>query len=280
MTSPQSALISAIIPNFNHAQFIIEAVEGICNQSDNNFEVIIVDDGSTDNSRDIISRLAKQYNRIQAVYAPSNFGAVKASSIALSRSRGELIYQAAADDFVVNKDFFLQAREAFSRSPHIGVFFGKCLRIDSDTRTILGGMGYCHDGIVSPANFVNGFLNLSAPFFVPGASAILKRSAMDALGGYRAYLGPQIDYFLNHAIASKFGAYFYNEWVTAVREYKEKTSFSNSASLRDELMRAREFALEMSSICAPYSSVDQWNEWWKNRYARLVAKHYPFDALN
>ena len=50
--------ISIIIPNYNHAPYLTERIESVLNQTYQNFEVIILDDCSTDNSREIIEKYA------------------------------------------------------------------------------------------------------------------------------------------------------------------------------------------------------------------------------
>lgn len=49
-------LVSVIIPNYNHAQYLDERIQSILNQTYQNFEVIILDDKSTDNSREVIEK--------------------------------------------------------------------------------------------------------------------------------------------------------------------------------------------------------------------------------
>lgn len=54
-------LVSVIVPNYNHASFLVERLESIYNQTYKNIEVILLDDCSTDNSREILSYYAEKY---------------------------------------------------------------------------------------------------------------------------------------------------------------------------------------------------------------------------
>ncbi len=93
-------LVSVIVPNFNHAQFLPKRIESIINQTYSNIEVIILDDCSTDNSRDIIDNYAKRDDRIKLVYNSSNSGNTflqwkKGIDLAI----GEYLWIAESDDY-------------------------------------------------------------------------------------------------------------------------------------------------------------------------------------
>lgn len=92
--------ISVIVANFNHAQFIEQAVKSILDQTYENTEVIIVDDCSNDNSREVIEKLAKLDERIvEPIFLPSNKGKWFALNHGIAnRATGELVTTQDADD--------------------------------------------------------------------------------------------------------------------------------------------------------------------------------------
>jgi glycosyltransferase involved in cell wall biosynthesis len=87
-------LISVIIPTYNHGQFIEEAVESVLAQTYKNFEVIVVDDGSTDNTREIL----KKYERGITYIFQNNKGVSSARNHGLSIAKGEVIAFLDSDD--------------------------------------------------------------------------------------------------------------------------------------------------------------------------------------
>lgn len=98
--------ISIIVTNYNHAQYIKSAVTSILNQTIQNYEVIIVDDKSTDNSKEIIESIIKLDDRIQKpIYFPQNKGKWFALNTAISTARGKLIAIVDADDECHNQRF-------------------------------------------------------------------------------------------------------------------------------------------------------------------------------
>lgn len=91
--------LSVIVTNYNHGQYIEGAVKSILNQTIQNYEIIIIDDKSTDNSKDIIESLTKLDHRIQKpIYLPTNKGKWFALNTAISTARGKLITLQDADD--------------------------------------------------------------------------------------------------------------------------------------------------------------------------------------
>jgi len=91
--------ISVIVTNYNHGQYIEEAVESILYQTLADYEVIIVDDCSTDNSKDVIENIVKLDDRIQKpIYLPRNSGKWFALNTAIATARAPLITLQDADD--------------------------------------------------------------------------------------------------------------------------------------------------------------------------------------
>lgn len=93
-----SALVSIITPSYNSARFINECVSSVLEQTYTNWELIIVDDASDDNSRELISNIAETDNRIKFVFLTKNIGVAGARNIALEMSEGRYIAFLDSDD--------------------------------------------------------------------------------------------------------------------------------------------------------------------------------------
>ena len=91
-------LVSIIIPTFNSEKFIAETIQSIQAQTYTNWEVIIVDDGSSDKTVSIISKLAQFEERIQFFQLEKNSGAGIARNLALNKSKGRYIAFLDSDD--------------------------------------------------------------------------------------------------------------------------------------------------------------------------------------
>ncbi len=91
--------ISVVMPAYNASRFIGESIESILNQTLKNFELIIVNDGSTDDTVDIVN----SYNdpRIRLIHNPENLGIVATLNNGITEARSEFIARLDADDIAV-----------------------------------------------------------------------------------------------------------------------------------------------------------------------------------
>lgn len=94
-------LISFIIPSYNFADYIECCVKSILSQTYSNIEVIIVNDGSTDNSKQVIERLVEKDSRIRAIHK-ENEGVSIARNVGLNISKGEYVVFVDADDYLAH----------------------------------------------------------------------------------------------------------------------------------------------------------------------------------
>lgn len=96
----ENPLVSVIIPNYNHEKFLKERLESIFNQTYPNFEVILLDDCSTDNSREILLEYAKNAKVSQCVFNEVNSGnTFQQWAKGISLAKGEFIWIAESDDY-------------------------------------------------------------------------------------------------------------------------------------------------------------------------------------
>lgn len=90
--------ISVIMTSYNYSQYIKEAIESVINQTYTNWELIIVDDFSTDNSREIITEYAKTDKRIKPVFHNKNLGLAQAIQTGLKNSNTDWVAFLESDD--------------------------------------------------------------------------------------------------------------------------------------------------------------------------------------
>lgn len=87
-------LVSVVIPNYNHARFVGDAIRSVLEQTFKDFEIIVVDDGSTDNSREVVA----QYGDMVHYIYQDNAGLSAARNTGIKASKGSLIGVLDADD--------------------------------------------------------------------------------------------------------------------------------------------------------------------------------------
>lgn len=95
----ESLLVSVVIPNYNHAQFLDERIQSVLNQTYQNFEVIILDDKSTDNSVEVVNQYKDNPHIAQIIVNEENSGSpFKQWNKGFELAKGELIWIAESDD--------------------------------------------------------------------------------------------------------------------------------------------------------------------------------------
>lgn len=97
--SPCSRLISIIVPVYNTAQWLRRCLDSICAQSYRNLEILCVNDGSTDNSAEILAEYAAHDSRIK-VFTQANAGLSAARNTALEHATGEWVTGVDSDDYL------------------------------------------------------------------------------------------------------------------------------------------------------------------------------------
>lgn len=101
-------LVSVLMPAFNSELYIAEAIESILNQTYSNFELIIFDDGSTDNTRAVIENYSD--SRIVKVLSDKNYGVVRARNEMIDLAKGQYIALMDADDIAEPTRFEKQVK--------------------------------------------------------------------------------------------------------------------------------------------------------------------------
>ncbi|MFC1567432.1 glycosyltransferase family 2 protein [Thermodesulfobacteriota bacterium] len=96
---PIPDLVSIIVPVYNCEKYLCICLESIVNQSYGNFEIILIDDGSTDGSGKICDTYALKDGRVKAIHTRNN-GPAAARNIGIENSKGEFIFFVDADDFI------------------------------------------------------------------------------------------------------------------------------------------------------------------------------------
>lgn len=92
-------ILSVIVPIYNASQYLHECVESILNQTYKNLDIILIDDGSTDDSSEICDRLAETDGRIRVCHI-ENRGVIAARNYGVDRARGDIITFVDSDDWI------------------------------------------------------------------------------------------------------------------------------------------------------------------------------------
>ena len=119
----EQPLVSVIIPNYNHARYLEQRLDSVFGQTYLNFEVIILDDCSTDNSMEVINRYKENPHLSQIVVNETNSGSVfKQWDKGINLAKGELIWIAESDDYC-ELNILEELVKAYTAKPNVVVAF-------------------------------------------------------------------------------------------------------------------------------------------------------------
>ena len=195
--------VSVVITCYNYGLYLTGAIDSVLHQTCNNFEILIIDDGSTDNS----AKIAQKYTTDPRVhyFRQDNGGQAKAKNAGIRYSAGELIAFLDADDrWAPNK---LQKQVALFQDPLVGVVFSRAKYIDKDGEEIpynsTGRWFTPKRGKVTEALFIDNF--------VPFSSSIVRKECLDRFGTFDETLKMGIDWDLWLRISTGYHFDFVDE---------------------------------------------------------------------
>lgn len=166
----KNPLVTVYIANHNYGRFIEQAIESVYQQSFDDWELIIIDDGSTDNSREIIQRYQ---NRSKTYIAfQHNRGLNKTGNVAAKLARGKYIVRLDADDYMSSHALKIMVHEMEANQQLAMVFSDYYLIDESDN--VIGQMRR-HD-------FEKGVSLYDQP--AHGACTLFRKSILQEIGGY------------------------------------------------------------------------------------------------
>jgi len=141
--------VTVIVTNYNSGSYLESSVKSLLFQKNIAPKIIIVDDKSSDISRDVARELVASFENIMLVELPKNFGTYVAKNIGLSLAETRYIAFQDADDISGPHRLELQYRELVSNSETVAVTTQYCRISDKTGRLIRNRGQYCRDGLIS-----------------------------------------------------------------------------------------------------------------------------------
>ncbi|MBU2960327.1 glycosyltransferase [Citreicella sp. C3M06] len=180
-------VITAIVPTFNRANFLREAIDSLTAQTLPVEEILVWDDGSTDSTPEVVKSLSGPIRYFRS----ANGGKARALNGAIREARGDLIW-ICDDDDILFPDAAERLVAALARSPNAGVAAGSYRRFRDDPLTgerIESGPGYWPD--LSQGSVLR---HLLEDIFLFQNATLVRRTLYDKVGPFREDLARSIDY--------------------------------------------------------------------------------------
>lgn len=221
--------VSVVIPTYNHARFIREAIDSVLAQTYPVLEIIVVDDGSTDDTKDI---LFPYLNKIRYIYQ-SNMRMSAARNAGIRAARGNIIAFLDSDDIWCREKLEEQI-QLFEKYPAAGLISCDAEQIDEHGNTV-GKIELSFDRL-RKADMNKIVLSNIVPG--GGSSALVKMECFDVVGNFdQSLCATAEDWEMWIRIAMKYEIYFVQKPLTRIRSRADSVSAPANAEqmLSDEL---------------------------------------------
>src|SRR5215813_2388086 len=216
------AMVSVVIPCYNQARFLSEAIESVLAQTFGRAEVIVVDDGSTDETVTV----ARRYREVRCL-SQRNQGQGAARNEGLKHASGEFVVFLDSDDRLLPHAFEV-GLQCFEAHPDIAFVAGRCvyLGVDGVRRVTV------YEPVVERSHYVR--LLLSNYIWMPGA-VIFRTAAVREAGGFKTTVSGAEDYDLYLRIARHQRIWCHDQVIAEYRQHDTSTSRKPMLMMRSTL---------------------------------------------
>jgi glycosyltransferase involved in cell wall biosynthesis len=213
--------VSVICTCYNHEKYVADCIQSVMDQDYGNFELIVVDDGSTDGSVDVIESFLKKYPAIAFIKLKRNIGICRSFNAAFKTCSGDFIIDLAADDLLLPTRLSRGVAIFESLNDDYGVIFG-----DAEWINEKGGHLHFHSAKFPHNTVPRGdiYRHLVERYFICSPTMMFRRAVVDFMGGYNESLTYEdFDFWIR---SSRRFKYQYDPEVL-VRKRKVRNSLSH-----------------------------------------------------
>lgn len=171
MTEPR---VTTIIPSYNHAQYIEQAMQSVLDQDYPNIQLIVVDDGSKDDSHAVIRAFAERNPQVEIILNIENRGQSAVLNQGIARAQGQFIQLLPSDDWYLPHKTRLQVEKFLASSDEVGVIYGRGARFFEDINKTVLATAPVHRGWVAET-----FIRVGQ--FVYPITPMIRRSVFDKI---------------------------------------------------------------------------------------------------
>ena len=216
------------MPVYNGVQFLNQSIESILNQTFDNFEFMIIDDGSTDQSLDLIRKYDD--SRINLIINNENLGQCATMNHGIRLATGQYIARIDQDDISLPRRLEMQA-QYFLNHPEVGVLGCHAKIVDKNLKTVLLKS--------RPTTNNENKWRLLYSTSVMHPSAMFRKSIIDKYGGYNQKFSPAEDYELWSRLSQHTEIHQLSDYLILRRLHENSTSSLNRSVQYDSTNQIR-----------------------------------------
>ncbi|MGA1797129.1 MAG: glycosyltransferase [bacterium] len=242
--------VSVIIPTYNRAWALKDAVESVLNQTYGDIEIIVVDDGSTDRTRECMEGFTDP--RVRCLYK-ENGGAASALNLGIRQSTGTYIARLDSDDVFLPKKLEIQVR-VMNENPNVGLVYTQAYDIDREGN-ILGLYLTNHTCPCDPLKVLRHFL------FPPSQSIMFRKDCIDTVGYFDENMPITEDWDFCIRMARRYPFAYCDEPLVKIRRHPGMITGDKLASAQAILRVMQKHVTTLSS--------GEGDSWMSPHYYRL-----------
>lgn len=255
-------MLSITLINYNHGHFLNHCLERICKNNIKPNQLIIVDDGSTDNSKNVLNDYKDRYSFIETHYLSKNHGALYAANLARSKVKNNHMYCASADDFI-ELDFIENIHEAIRISPKAGVIFSQMKMLENNEVIYTAKAELPSFQFINPQCFLDDFLKKKPSTHSHAAATVYNTKAFNKVGGMPSTFTGFRDTLVIRLLGLKYGAVYIDKPLVNFRCNEKSISSSynkNTQSIKLTINEVHKLMTNEFKEYFPKEYADSWKK--------------------
>lgn len=240
-------LISVLVTSYNYDKYIQQTLDSILNQTYKNYEVIVVDDGSTDNSVALISKYVKEYKKFHLYQHRGgvNKGFPASIKLGIEKAKGDYVAFLESDDYWA-PDNLLEKVKTINKNNNVVIISNNIVTFGEDKEEVDKATFYVNllDEFLTEKNIITAREDLFN--YIPTFSAVMiQRDILKNLD-YDTPIPAFLDLYLYRQILAKYPLYYIKKQLTYWRRHIK--SFNSNQNQPEHYAKAEAFLQKLKEI--------------------------------
>jgi glycosyltransferase involved in cell wall biosynthesis len=248
--------ISLCIPSYNHARFLAQTIDSVLQQTFDDFEILIIDDCSTDGTEAIVKQYALRNPRIRFSVNPENIGMVGNWNLCLAEAKGKYIKYLFGDDLLLSRDTLQKLLSLFEADKSISLISSSRNIIDSESNTIGMKSPFKRDLIANGTKLINLCLTKQDNLIGEPTAVMFRKS--DAARGFKPQYTQIVDLEMWFHLLEKGNFAYIKEPLCAFRIHPHQQTINNRSNPLSVLNDV--FQLNEEYLCKQYLAISRFGK--------------------
>jgi len=250
------SLVSVIIPTYNRPGMVVYTVESVLTQTFQDFEIIVVDDGSEQSAYEALLKLQARVPQIR-LFQQSNLGRASARNTGLQNAQGDYVVFCDDDDLLLTEKLQKQV-DFLAQHPDFGVVYSNMLYCEEQGKVLCTNADY-HGGKHPTGDIYEALLTRS--WIHTPVCALVRKSCLDEVGGFDVGISCGEDWDLWLRLAARYKFHYQEEPLAIYRIHAQMSSLDhaeNAAMLikvRQKIELTNDFRLASANSRSHFYSI-------------------------